>query len=107
MSEYLAFDERTGLVTGFALGPVIGRWNKYLEFRFPLPSRRDTTTSFIALSKRVVVDQIFMAPIGVCIHRTDYMLCSLLNTNYMGFVALCLSKFYGCDGRSRFKTHPC
>jgi hypothetical protein len=71
--SYLALSgENTGLLTGLALGPVIGRWNKYLEFRFPLRSRKDSATSFTALSKKVVVDQIFMAPIGVCLHRTIY-----------------------------------
>jgi len=48
-------------------GPVIGRWNKYLELKFPLRTRREgaATGSFAALSKRVAVDQIVMAPIGV------------------------------------------
>lgn len=46
-------------------GPVVGRWNKYLELKFPLRTRRDGPTSFAALSKRVAVDQIVMAPIGV------------------------------------------
>lgn len=67
------FGEKTRLVTGLASGPVIGRWNKYLEFRFPLRPRGHSSTSFSALAKRVVVDQIVMAPIGVCLHRSDYM----------------------------------
>ena len=46
-------------------GPVIGRWNRYLEHRFPLRTRTENATSFVALSKRVAVDQIVMAPIGV------------------------------------------
>ncbi|KAF8499167.1 hypothetical protein F5888DRAFT_1611732 [Russula emetica] len=50
---------------GAGVSPVIGRWNKYLEFRFPLGSRKDSATSFTALLKRVVVDQVFMAPIGL------------------------------------------
>jgi len=54
-------------VTGLAAGPAIGRWNKYLELRFPLRSRGEGTTSFSALSKRVLVDQIVMAPIGLSV----------------------------------------
>lgn len=65
--------ETRDLLTGVASGPVIGRWNKYLEFRFPLRPCRDSATSFTALSKRVVVDQVFMAPIGVCPHWTIYV----------------------------------
>jgi protein Mpv17 len=55
------------------LGPIIGRWNKYLELRFPLRSRGEGTTSFYALSKRVLVDQIVMAPIGVGPREKNYM----------------------------------
>lgn len=51
---------------GAGISPFIGRWNKYLEFKFPLRSRRDSgATSFTALSKRVVVDQVVMAPIAL------------------------------------------
>ncbi|KAI0005473.1 hypothetical protein BJV74DRAFT_804620 [Russula compacta] len=50
---------------GAGISPVIGRWNKYLELKFPLCSRRKCTASFTVLSKRVVVDQIVMAPIGL------------------------------------------
>ena len=64
MSECLALSEKRCLRQ--ALGPLIGRWNKYLEHKFPLGTRRDSATSFSALFKRVFVDQVFMAPIGVC-----------------------------------------
>jgi len=50
---------------GASLGPAIGRWNRYLEVKFPLRTRREGATSFAALFKRVAVDQIVMAPIGV------------------------------------------
>jgi len=52
---------------GAGISPLIGRWNQYLEFRFPLRSRRKGATSFAALSKRVAIDQIVMAPIGLSI----------------------------------------
>jgi protein Mpv17 len=48
------------------LGPIMGRWNRYLEHRFPLRSQAGKgSASFTALSKRVVADQLVMAPIGV------------------------------------------
>jgi len=50
---------------GAGISPFMGRWNKYLELRFPFRSHRDGATSFTALFKRVVVDQVFMAPIGL------------------------------------------
>lgn len=80
---------------GFAMGPVIGRWNKFLETRFPL--RVPTTQSFsplsggvqfgrtapaaplyspigqmprtsgVAVAKRVAADQLIMAPIGLAL----------------------------------------
>ncbi|KAF8480945.1 hypothetical protein DFH94DRAFT_436166 [Russula ochroleuca] len=50
---------------GAGMSPLIGRWNKYLEIKFPLGRRRDSATSFTALFKRVFVDQVFMAPIGL------------------------------------------
>jgi protein Mpv17 len=49
---------------GLAISPVMGRWNAFLERRFPL--RRSTgKISFKALSKRVAADQLIMAPIGL------------------------------------------
>jgi len=52
---------------GAGMGPAIGRWNKYLEVKFPLRTRREGATSFAALFKKVAVDQIVMAPIGLSI----------------------------------------
>ncbi|KAK0198606.1 hypothetical protein F5146DRAFT_99239 [Armillaria mellea] len=54
---------------GFAISPLIGRWNKFLECRFPI--RRSSTNSSRgrtkSLAKRVACDQIFMAPIGLAL----------------------------------------
>jgi protein Mpv17 len=47
------------------VGPVIGRWYRFLELKFPLPTHGGKVTSLTALSKRVAVDQLVMAPIGV------------------------------------------
>jgi len=52
---------------GAGISPLIGRWNKYLELKFPLRSRRGGASSFTQLSKRVLVDQVFMAPIGLSV----------------------------------------
>ncbi|KZV77614.1 hypothetical protein PENSPDRAFT_679158 [Peniophora sp. CONT] len=54
---------------GAGVSPVIGRWNKFLEARFPLRlingSGQAGRVSFRALAKRVAADQIIMAPIGL------------------------------------------
>ncbi|KAF8168320.1 hypothetical protein B0H34DRAFT_685082 [Crassisporium funariophilum] len=51
---------------GFTISPFMGRWNKFLETRFPLRSLNSTgKVSFKALSKRVACDQLVMAPIGL------------------------------------------
>jgi len=57
---------------GVAMGPLIGRWNKFLEHAFPLrPARLDSIygsrgkVSLRALGKRVLGDQVVMAPIGL------------------------------------------
>ena len=47
------------------VGPVIGRWHRFLQMKFPLPTHGGKVTGLTALSKRVVVDQLVMAPIGV------------------------------------------
>ncbi|KAI0067865.1 hypothetical protein BV25DRAFT_1953169 [Artomyces pyxidatus] len=49
---------------GAGMSPLIGRWNKFLEMKFPLRSEGGKV-SFAALSKRVACDQIVMAPIGL------------------------------------------
>ncbi|KAJ2971782.1 hypothetical protein NUW54_g12419 [Trametes sanguinea] len=52
---------------GFGMGPVIGRWNFFLERHFPLRSLGGNTgkVSVRALARRVGADQLFMAPIGL------------------------------------------
>ncbi|KAE9410806.1 hypothetical protein BT96DRAFT_983493 [Gymnopus androsaceus JB14] len=49
---------------GFAISPLIGRWNVFLERQFPLHAVSGKV-SLKALSKRVAADQIVMAPIGL------------------------------------------
>ncbi|KAI0314975.1 hypothetical protein OF83DRAFT_1134190 [Amylostereum chailletii] len=50
---------------GAGMSPLVGRWNNFLELRFPLRARRAARVSFSALSKRVACDQLIMAPIGL------------------------------------------
>ncbi|TFK57443.1 hypothetical protein OE88DRAFT_1651159 [Heliocybe sulcata] len=54
---------------GFTMGPVIGRWNMFLERRFPLRTIASGPgsgkVSIPALTKRVAADQLFMAPLGL------------------------------------------
>jgi len=56
---------------GLGMGPIIGRWNLFLERNFPLraPSfgGRQGNVSLKALGKRVAADQILMAPIGLAL----------------------------------------
>ncbi|KAI0936070.1 hypothetical protein AcV5_004304 [Taiwanofungus camphoratus] len=53
---------------GAGMGPLIGRWNFFLERNFPLRLQGGNSgaVSLLALSKRVAADQLIMAPIGVC-----------------------------------------
>ncbi|KAF8599282.1 hypothetical protein BDV93DRAFT_526229 [Ceratobasidium sp. AG-I] len=51
---------------GTTMGPIIGRWNVFLEKAFPLRSVGGKV-SMPALAKRVAADQIVMAPIGLTI----------------------------------------
>ncbi|KAI0042677.1 hypothetical protein FA95DRAFT_1525175 [Auriscalpium vulgare] len=51
-------------VFGAGMSPLIGRWNRFLEIKFPL-RRVSGKVSMAALSKRVACDQLFMAPIGL------------------------------------------
>ncbi|KAF8649834.1 hypothetical protein AX16_005598 [Volvariella volvacea WC 439] len=55
---------------GVAISPLIGRWNHFLEYRFPLRAfrtpRKSKRASLRALSKRVACDQVLMAPVGLC-----------------------------------------
>lgn len=53
---------------GFGMGPLIGRWNFFLERNFPLRAlggSRQGKVSWKALSKRVGADQLVMAPVGL------------------------------------------
>ncbi|KAF8624777.1 hypothetical protein AX15_005667 [Amanita polypyramis BW_CC] len=51
---------------GCMIGPFLGRWNMFLEHRFPLRTTQNSKKiSFRALSKRVACDQIVMAPVGL------------------------------------------
>lgn len=50
---------------GFGLSPLLGRWNVVLERRFPLCRRRSHKSTFKAVSKRVIADQLVMAPVGL------------------------------------------
>lgn len=56
---------------GFAMGPLIGRWNQFLEWKFPLRSLAAKSqgqagqVSGRSLAKRVAADQLIMAPIGL------------------------------------------
>jgi len=54
---------------GFGMGPVIGRWNFFLERNFPLRFQGGSSgkVSIRQLSKRVAADQMIMAPIGLAI----------------------------------------
>ncbi|KJA25633.1 hypothetical protein HYPSUDRAFT_37670 [Hypholoma sublateritium FD-334 SS-4] len=62
--------QRTARFFAFGMGisPIMGRWNRFLERRFPLRSLQNTNgVSFAALSKRVACDQLIMAPCGLVI----------------------------------------
>ncbi|KAF8320361.1 hypothetical protein DL93DRAFT_2073950 [Clavulina sp. PMI_390] len=60
---------------GAGMGPIIGRWNLFLEKNFPLrvlgsaarSSNGTPKVSMTALGKRVLADQSIMAPIGLVI----------------------------------------
>jgi len=60
-------------IFGVGMGPLIGRWNAFLERRFPLrigrPSRliSNSRVSIASLTKRVSSDQLLMAPIGLAL----------------------------------------
>ncbi|KAJ3560973.1 hypothetical protein NP233_g10489 [Leucocoprinus birnbaumii] len=52
---------------GLTISPVMGRWNAYLEARFPLKLYRHAKKiSLGALGKRLAADQLLMAPLGLC-----------------------------------------
>jgi len=51
-------------IFGATLGPLLGRWNKFLEHALPLRSAHGHV-SLPSLAKRVAADQLIMAPIGL------------------------------------------
>jgi len=51
-------------IFGASLGPLLGRWNAFLERALPLRSTGGHV-SLPSLAKRVGADQLFMAPIGL------------------------------------------
>ncbi|KAF7306725.1 hypothetical protein MIND_00464200 [Mycena indigotica] len=51
-------------IFGASISPFLGRWNAFLERKFPLRAA-GAKLSLNALSKRVACDQIIMAPIGL------------------------------------------
>jgi protein Mpv17 len=62
------------------IGPVIGRWNSVLEKHFPLRAAGQSASANVsvpALAKRVAVDQLFMAPIGVSSSSREFYLSTL------------------------------
>ena len=60
-------------------------------------------TSLTALSKRVVVDQLFMAPVGVRPRAPPIF----GNCSDLGTAAFHLPRFYGHNGTSRPETNSC
>lgn len=52
-------------VFGFATSPLIGKWNVFLERKFPLKAHPQGKVSLKSLGKRVACDQIVIAPIGL------------------------------------------
>ncbi|KIY51391.1 hypothetical protein FISHEDRAFT_71015 [Fistulina hepatica ATCC 64428] len=67
--ELRGYDFRRTLrffIYGFALSPLVGRWNVLLERRFPLRKFEGSgRVSLRALSKRVACDQLVWAPVGL------------------------------------------
>lgn len=55
---------------GIGMGPLLGRWNLFLEKNYPLRSVGGKV-SLKSLGKRVLVDQTLMAPIGMAIFITS------------------------------------
>jgi len=50
---------------GILMGPLIGRWNQFLEITFPLRAPGRSNINPLSLAKRVISDQLFAAPIGI------------------------------------------
>jgi len=74
--EYRRYDFARSLrffCYGFTISPLMGRWNRFLESRFPLRTmhikrgRLSSKISLKGLTKRVACDQLIVAPIGLAI----------------------------------------
>jgi len=53
---------------GVGMGPLLGRWNRFLERRFPLRTGYPSSkVSLLAVGKRVAADQLIMAPVGLAL----------------------------------------
>ncbi|KIY69644.1 hypothetical protein CYLTODRAFT_452393 [Cylindrobasidium torrendii FP15055 ss-10] len=50
---------------GVAMSPLIGRWNTFLERRFPLRALNSNRVLLRPLLKRVACDQLIVAPLGL------------------------------------------
>jgi hypothetical protein len=82
------------------IGPIMGRWNRYLEHKFPLRSQAGkSTVSFTALSKRVVADQLVMAPIGVRPPHWNVLVQTLTFTCLEFQLSIFLSSMAVMEGR--------
>jgi len=51
-------------VFGMGMGPIIGRWMRILERRIPIKAG-ETKGTTVQLAKRVLADQLIMAPFGL------------------------------------------
>jgi len=76
-------------VFGFGMGPLIGRWNVFLERKFPLrvglSSRpaENSKVSIASLTKRVSSDQLLMAPIGLAMFLSSMGLMEGRDTQHI------------------------
>ncbi|KAK4689869.1 protein Mpv17, partial [Tremellales sp. Uapishka_1] len=52
-------------VFGMAMGPIIGRWMRILERSIPMKVGQNG--GGLQLAKRVLADQLIMAPVGLCL----------------------------------------
>ncbi|RPD81770.1 hypothetical protein L226DRAFT_451219 [Lentinus tigrinus ALCF2SS1-7] len=70
---------------GFGMGPVIGRWNFFLEHNFPLRSIGGSgKVSLRALARRVGADQFLMAPVGLAFFIGSMGIMEGRDTNHIG-----------------------
>ena len=101
----------------FCIGPFLGRWNAFLESRFPLqisralqrrpnaagglvrPAEMNSYISYTALTKRVAADQLIMAPLGVSLSSLSRFANTTLN-----FLPAQLVLFIGSMGMMEGRT---